>query len=327
MAHLIESMFYLGETPWHGIGTPLKEVPTIEEALELAGMNFEVIKQPSTYRNPVTGQLCDTGGFTTVRMDTGEAIGNVGNRYTVLQNRDAFRPYDVLADFGYKLETAGVIDGGKKIWILAKTPENFKVGDDEIRDYVLLYSSHDGSSGSAMRDVDIRVVCNTPTWALNSKANHEYKLRHTSSIGDKVNELTANIKERKGNVAKAMDQMNRFHDYPLTPQEFEYYLEAVMPVLKNRHNKSIPELGITTRNRTQPVYDTITDLFFNGKGNKGRTLWDGYNAITEYHDHEKKHNDWVKGTQFGDSYNKKRDAFRIASAMVENAPSTLITYN
>ncbi len=65
----------------------------------------------------------------------------------------------MIADYGYTLETAGVIDGGKKVWILAKTPEEYQVGEDKILDYILMYTSHDGSSGSCFRDVDIRVVC------------------------------------------------------------------------------------------------------------------------------------------------------------------------
>ena len=343
MAHLIESMFYLGETPWHGIGTPLKEVPTIEEALELAGMDFTVNKVPTLFqtRAPITGlnmnsmipgneqyEYKETGHYVTVRSDTGEPIGNVGSKYEVLQNRDAFEPFGVIADYGYKLETAGVIDGGKKVWILAKTPETFKVGDDLVQDYILMYTSHDGSSGSCFRDVNIRVVCNnTLTWALGSKVNHEYKLRHTSSITSRVKELTENLKERDGNVAQAIGTMNRFHEYDLSPNEFKYYLEAVMPWLKNRHKESIPEMGIFVRNRAKPVYEKITNLFYNGKGNKGETLWDAYNAITEFHDHEKNHKDWVKGTQFGASYRDKANAFKIASKMVANKAPELITYN
>ena len=347
MAHLIESMFYLGETPWHGIGTPLKEVPTIEEALELAGMNFEVRKLPTFYHWDMKfggTELEDdeelrklyeasnhhgrTGHFVTVRSDTGKPIGNVGSKYEVLQNRDAFEPFGVIADYGYTLETAGVIDGGKKVWILAKTPETFKVGDDLVQDYILMYTSHDGSSGSCFRDVNIRVVCNnTLTWALGSKVNHEYKLRHTSSITSRVKELTENLKKRDGNVAQAIGTMNRFHEYDLSPNEFKYYLEAVMPWLKNRHKESIPEMGIFVRNRAKPVYEKITNLFYNGKGNKGETLWDAYNAITEFHDHEKNHKDWVKGTQFGASYRDKANAFKIASKMVANKAPELITYN
>tara|TARA_R100000655_G_scaffold56707_1_gene94851 strand:- start:9616 stop:10662 length:1047 start_codon:yes stop_codon:yes gene_type:complete len=348
MAHLIENMFYLGETPWHGLGTPLNQVPTIEEALELSGMNFEVRKLPTFYHwdmkfggtaleddeelrklYEASNHHGKTGHFVTVRSDTGKPIGNVGKKYEVLQNRDAFAPFEVIQDYGYKLETAGVIDEGKKVWILAKTPDTFQVGDDMIQCFVLLYTSHDGSSGSCFRDTSMRVVCNnTLTWALGKKGGYEYKLRHTSSINSRMKELTDKLDEHQGNVAKAMDDMNRFVEVPMTSASLTMYIEAVMPWLRNRHKESIPEMGIFVRNRAKPTYEKITDLFYNGKGNKGETLWDAYNAITEYHDHEKNHKDWVKGTQFGASHRDKMNAFRIATAMAKHSSNnTTISYN
>jgi len=331
MAHLVENMFYVGDKPWHGLGTPLEQSPTIEEALELAGMNWRVAKRPTFYDKFEGNEMSrkETGHFVTVRTDTNEPLGNVGTKYEVLDNVDAFRPFEVIADYGYTLETAGVIDMGKKVWILAKTPNTFKVGDDDIKDFILMYTSHDGSSGSCFRDVNIRVVCNnTLTWALQSKTQNEYKLRHTSSIKGRVTELTDNLSKRDGNVGLAIDDMNRMTEVEMTPESLKLYIESVMPWLKNRHRESIPEMGIFVRNRAKPVYEKITDLFYNGAGNKGRTLWDAYNAITEYHDHNKNHKDWVKGTQFGASNRDKSTAFYVASQMVKNmhVPS-ITTYN
>jgi|TARA_B100001094_G_C18184520_1_gene802922 phage/plasmid-like protein (TIGR03299 family) len=333
MSHLIDSMFYVGETPWHGLGTALDKPPTIEEALKLAGLNWNVSKVPTYYEitqnNLGGGTSCrdkETGHFVTIRDDKQSVLGNVGTKYEVLQNQEAFEPFKVILDYGFTLETAGSIDEGKKVWILAKTPEKYLVGDDAVDDYILMYTSHDGSSGSCFRDVYIRVVCNNTLQAgLGRGTSVEYKLRHTSSIHERVNELTTQLKERNGNVKLAMDEMNRMVDVDMTPEMLKLYIESVMPVLKNRHRESVPELGIWVRNKTKPVYDKITDLFYNGKGNKGRTVWDAYNAITEYHDHHKKHqSDWVKSTQFGQSNLDKRRAFLVASQIAKKSASTQI---
>ena len=332
MAHLIENMFSVGQTPWHKLGTVLDNPPTIEEALELAGMDWEVSKVPTYFetiqKNSGGGTSCrevETGHFVTVRSDTGKPIGNVGKKYEVLQNRDDFKPFSVITDFGYTLETAGVIDGGKKVWILAKTPKEYMVGDDKILDYILFYTSHDGSSGNCFRDVEIRVVCNnTLTWALSGAKVADYKLRHTSSIKERVGELTASLKKRNGNVKQAISDMNRFVDTPMTPEMLDVYFEAVMPVLKNRHRESVPEMKIWVRNKAKPVYEKLVDLFYNGKGNKGETVWDAYNAVTEYHDsHKKHHTDWVKSTQFGQSSIDKRRAYYVAQRMSQNT-STIV---
>tara|TARA_R110002074_G_scaffold24853_1_gene73965 strand:- start:23320 stop:24321 length:1002 start_codon:yes stop_codon:yes gene_type:complete len=313
---MIENMFYVGEKPWHGKGTPLEKAPKIEDALELAGLNWKVEKKPTYFGDPPR-LVSKTGHFVTVRTDANKVLGNVGTKYEILQNVDAFAPFNVIKDYGYTLETAGSIDNGKRVWILAKTPDEYLIGDDKVLDYVLLYTSHDGSSGSCFRDVFIRVVCqNTLTASLKGQRTFEYKLRHTKSINDRVNELTDKIHLRKGNISKAVDSMNSFLEVPFNEDSLDIYLEAVMPFLSNRHKETNKELGIFTRNKALPVYNALKNSFYRGKGNKGETLWDAYNAVTEYHDHIKSHKqDWVKSTQFGASSKYKKDAFFIANQM------------
>jgi phage/plasmid-like protein (TIGR03299 family) len=326
MSHMIESMFYVGDKPWHGLGTPLKDPPTIGEALDLAGLNWKVTKKPTYYRRSLGIEgLSETGHFVTVR-DNNEVLGNVGSKYEILQNVDAFAPFDVIKDYGYTLETAGSIDSGKRVWILAKTPDDYLVGDDKILDYVLLYTSHDGSSGSCFRDVFIRVVCqNTLSASLSGNKTFEYKLRHTSSIKNRVDDLVSKLHTRQGNISQAVDSMNSFLDIPMNDKDLDIYLDAVMPFLGNRHKESNKELGILTRNKALPVYNAIKEAFYNGRGNKGETLWDAYNAVTEYHDHIKSHKqDWVKATQFGASARYKKQAFFVASQIVKKHKKTMI---
>ena len=46
MAANIETMFYVRETPWHGLGTRVLTAPASKEALEVAGLNWKVIQEP-----------------------------------------------------------------------------------------------------------------------------------------------------------------------------------------------------------------------------------------------------------------------------------------
>lgn len=327
MPAVIDSMMYVGETPWHGEGVRLNKPPTITEALEYSGLNWEVEKLPTFY-DPFNNRNrgIPTNHFVTIRTDTNQVLGHVSKQYGILQNREAFAPFEPLLDMGFNLETAGAIEDGKKVWVLAKSPDSYMVGDDEIEKYTLLYTSHDGSSGSVFRPTGVRVVCrNTIELALSRQSQWEYKLKHTSSIKDRVKNLTGILERCEGDFKAAIDDMKRFQDTDLTPEMLNTYLEAVIPFLKNRDKESVPELGIFVRNTAKPVYEKIVDNFYNGRGNNGRTLWDAYNAITEYYTHDKEYKDWVKQTQFGKPYDYKVKAFKVATKIAEISSSSFIS--
>tara|TARA_R100001463_G_scaffold39154_2_gene84051 strand:+ start:1231 stop:2217 length:987 start_codon:yes stop_codon:yes gene_type:complete len=317
MPAFIDTMMYLGDTPWHKQGVKLDNPPNVEEALYASGLDWTVRKEP-TYINNSQGTTISTGHYVTIRDDNDKILGNVSERYEILQNKDAFLPFKALLDYGYQFETAGAIQHGKKVWILAKAPDSLQVGDDKINPYILSYSSHDGSSGNCLRPTAIRVVCqNTLDIALNRKSGWQYNLRHTQNIRENVVDLSKSIDECRGNTREAIEKMNRMTEHRLTPEEVTLYFETVIPFLKERHKESIPELGIHVRNTAKPAYEKIVDNFYNGRGNNGRTLWDAYNAITEYYTHDKKYSDWVKSTQFGKAYDYKVDAFKVADSMLQ----------
>lgn len=312
---MIDSMFYVGETPWHKEGVALDKPPTISEALIASGLDWNVMKEPNFIKLNINGKVQEvfTNAYTTVRTDKMQPLGTVKGRYEILQNIDAFSVFEPMLDMGFELETGGAIEDGKKVWILARSPQNLLVGDDAIQKFVLLYTSHDGSSGSCWRDTGIRTVCkNTIDFALSSKASFNYNLRHTSSIKDRVKAIKQNLVKSEGNFKEAIEVMNKWTEVKMNEESLDIYLETVVPYLKTRFKESVPEMGVFVRNRAKPVYEKMKFNFYAGKGNNGKTLWDAYNAVTEYYTHDKEYKDWVKQTQFGAGYNYKIKAFQVA---------------
>ena len=127
----IDNMMYVGDTPWHKQGIRVQDAPTIEEALQYAKLGWKVNKRKTYYfDNNIHTQAMPTGGYCTYRADTGQVLGKgVSERYGVLQNEEAFAPFEPLLDMGFKLETAGSVQDGRKVWILAKSPERYTVGN------------------------------------------------------------------------------------------------------------------------------------------------------------------------------------------------------
>jgi Domain of unknown function (DUF932) len=99
-----------------------------------------------------------SGFFATVRQDTREVLGIVGERYRIVQNHEAFAFIDQLLGSSIHFETAGSLQGGRRVWVLATLPDHVEVGGGAVRPYVLLMNSHDGSTAVIAATTPVRVV-------------------------------------------------------------------------------------------------------------------------------------------------------------------------
>lgn len=159
-------MFSVRETPWHGIGDVLEEPPaTVAEAIEASGLGWSVAKEPivvdrgdKSTADWWVPRCEEIPGFATVRQDTREVLGIVGERYRLVQNHEAFTFIDQLLGSAIHFETAGSLHGGHRVWVLATLPHHVEVGGDDVRPYVLLMNSHDGSTTVVAATTPIRVV-------------------------------------------------------------------------------------------------------------------------------------------------------------------------
>lgn len=183
MSANVETMMYVREVPWHGLGTMVAEAPTSKEALRLAGLDWKVESRPIFDAN---GQ--EIPGFVANTRDSdGQVLGVVTNKYRVVQNEEAFAFTDHLIGGEVRYETAGSLRGGRQVWLLARMPAA-KVAGDEVEPYLCFTNSHDCSSSVKVCMTPIRVVCNnTLNLALNS-ARRTWSMVHTGNISRKIME-------------------------------------------------------------------------------------------------------------------------------------------
>ena len=174
----VEIMFSVRETPWHGLGRIVMEAPASREALELAGLDWQVES-----RNIYSGNGAVISGYrANVRSTDDAVLGVVSDRYRIVQNEEAFQFTDDLLGEGVTYETAGSLQGGKKVWMLAKLPEKYIIAGDEVTPYLVFFNSHDGSSGVKVAMTPVRVVCqNTLNLALGS-AKRIWTAKHTENV-------------------------------------------------------------------------------------------------------------------------------------------------
>lgn len=184
MSANVETMMYVREKPWHGLGTKVEEAPTSLDAMNLAGLNWTVEPQKIALLgedNPIENYVAN------VRSSDNKVLGVVSKRYKIVQNVDAFAFTDTLIGGDVRYETAGSLNGGKKVWLLARMPKA-KVAGDDVEPYLCFTNTHDGTGAVRVCMTPIRVVCNnTLNFALSS-AQRSWSIVHTGDINRKIAE-------------------------------------------------------------------------------------------------------------------------------------------
>jgi phage/plasmid-like protein (TIGR03299 family) len=271
-------MMYTGEVPWHRLGTRLDEPATASEAIEAAGLDFEVeLTRLVTINDiPVPDKLA------VVREDSHTILGVVGNTYRPVQNRECFGFLDaIVEDGGLRYHTAGALGKGERIWMLAKLPDDIRVknSDDITEKYLLLSNSHDGSSSLRVYFTPIRVVCaNTLAIATRNGRGQGVSIVHKGNLTSKVRQAQEVLGLAKRFYDDAEEQINRLARHYPSLRQLEEYFRQVYP--------DAPD-GESTR--TKNVRQEMLRLFEQGIGHDmpdiRHTTWTALNAVTEYVDH------------------------------------------
>ena len=225
MAANVESMFYVREKPWHGLGTMVAEAPSSIDALVYAGLDWSVLQ-----KDVYTGDGSLIPGYkVNLRSTDDAALGIVSDRYKVVQNEDAFQFTDDLLGEGVTYETAGALQGGKKVWMLAKMPHRYIIAGDEIAPYLVVMNSHDGSSGIKVAMTPIRVVCqNTLNLALNS-AKRVWTTKHTENVMSRVHEARETLMLAEvymGELGRGIDALSKIK---LTDKKVMEFMQEFFP--------------------------------------------------------------------------------------------------
>jgi phage/plasmid-like protein (TIGR03299 family) len=178
--HLVQSMAYVGATPWHGLGHRLTPDQPLEVWAQQAGMDWRIETADVRFiadRSPSYSGLLRAypGQKVLYRSDTKAPLSVVSGRYKVVQPAEILEFYRDLTEVGgYELETAGVLKDGKKLWALARTGQTLTLkGRDAINGYLLLATACDGTLATTAQFTSVRVVCNnTLAIAIGDSARH-----------------------------------------------------------------------------------------------------------------------------------------------------------
>lgn len=275
------------EDAWHHLGTVLPDSFTAEEAMvhgHLGGWNIR--KTP--LKTEVDGRELILPNQHAVVRDNPivkgqvDILGTVGNIYHIMQNEELAGLLDHLVDeSGAKFETAGAIDGGRKVFVTMRMPGHIRVGGvDPVDNYIAAMTSHDGSTSTTIMVTPIRIVCQNTMNLAFQEASNQLRVRH--SVGASkilLQQAREALDFTFGYLEGFQEEAERLINTTLTQNRFEEIIKKAF---------GAPEgAPIPTQTRTDNKLDQMAELFSDAFTQEGirETAWAGLNALTEWNDH------------------------------------------
>lgn len=275
MAANVESMFYTREKPWHGLGTRVEEAPSSADALKLAGLDWTVVQEP-IYTD--TGDVI-SGYRANVRDSDRRVLGVVTDRYKIVQNHEAFSFTDALLGAGVRYETAGSLQEGRRVWLLARLPREYIISGERITPYLVFSNTHDGSGAVKAALTPVRVVCNNTLNLALDTAKRSWSMIHTGNIRDKIQEAEDTLFMAEEYMDRLGKEFERLRRQKITDRQVKEYIEQLLPVEKDATAVQIKNIAKLRKDMQDRYYDA-PDLKGVG-GNAYRFI----NAVSDFATH------------------------------------------
>ena len=275
MAATVETMFYTREKPWHGLGTMVAEAPNSKDALRLAGLNWKVLQEPVYTENEELIQ----GYKANVRDTDRKVLGVVTDRYKVIQNEEAFAFTDTLLGEGVRYETAGSLQEGRRVWMLARLPREFIIGGERISPYMVFSNTHDGSGAVKTALTPIRVVCNNTLNLALRTAKRSWSMIHTGDISGKIEEAKNTLLLADEYMTALGQEFEDLRKIKLSEKQVLDYIKILLPMEENYsllQKRGVEKLRADMKMR----YFDAPDL--KGVGNNGYRF---VNAVSDFATH------------------------------------------
>lgn len=312
MAHLVETMAFFGDTPWHGLGNPLSPNQPIEVWAQQAGMDWSIESSNVSYmaKNERGQNILMPYEEQRVlyRSDTHAPLSVVSQRFQEVQPKEILEFYrDLTEQSGFELETAGILKGGRKFWALARTGQSAALkGKDVSNGYILLATACDGTLATTAQFTSIRVVCNN-TLAIALRGQNSsagvVKVPHSTKFD------AEKVKQQLGISVRAWDEhmyeMKQLSQRKVTQSEAAAYFDAVfnnttMSIVEQDDNIIQFYRDVATqansKEKPEPNSKSMSKAMemFNGQG-RGASLSSAKDtaygllcSMTEFIDHERR---------------------------------------
>ena len=283
MAHELEivngqaQMAYVGELPWHGLGTKVPADLTPDQFMVTAGLDWEVTKEKLVTPQGVVVPNKEA----LVRTSDNSVLDVVGTGWNPVQNSEAFEFFnDYVVAGDMEMHTAGSLKNGQMVWALAKTKESFELfNGDQTDNYFLFTNPHQFGKSINIRMTPIRVVCNnTLTLSLSKESDKMVTVNHRKAFDPDM------VKEQMGIARQKMEQYKSMAEFLggkryTADNVIQYFNEVFGAPAKEKVDNVIP---FTSRN-AKIAYENLDTQ--PGANFAQGSWWTAFNSVTHMTDH------------------------------------------
>jgi phage/plasmid-like protein (TIGR03299 family) len=244
---LFDTGFFVRVPAWHGLGVVLDDYPSREEAMSLAGHDFDVVEVEARY--VLTNALLAAAGQETngphgtyrktedfkglVRSDTLALLDIPKSSYEVIQNSVAYEIAELLFDQGFEYETGITLDGGKLCALTLKLDEPIVIENDDtpVIPYGCLSWAHDGSGSLRVRSGTIRQVCANTVSASEAEGKRlgtDFVFRHTKNVRERIEDAKTAVKGVRKGLDVYRRVMEELAEIEVTPAQRDLFVSEII---------------------------------------------------------------------------------------------------
>jgi phage/plasmid-like protein (TIGR03299 family) len=314
---------YLGsrKNVWHHLGQEMEEGQSLEVWAKEAGINWEAVKV-NAYADLSSLNMGDKmadGRYFLVRNDTGNILGLVSDTYKIVQPTEVLRWFEdfIGVDDRFKMDVAGSLDGGKRIWATAKFSPELTVAGEQHESYLLMTTSLDGTMATINQATVTRVVCQNTLKVATSDNRAVVKTTHRSQFdGDAVARELAEIAQSYDTFKSMGDAMALHH---MTEREISNFFKTILNIPKD---DDMDDISTRKLNQFESMVQAYSKSVSEG-AEKG-TAWAALQGVTRYIDHNRSvrskgeavETARFNSAQFGDGAKIKDKAFKLLMPLV-----------
>jgi hypothetical protein len=286
MAHLItkRDVVFLARIPelfsgkgWHGLGRPNDNWS--REALAAALFSHEYA-DAGIMRD---GSFMATGERYAIAADDGMPVGPaVGARYWTPQNADLYALFcDAIAGSGYSVVSVLTVGNRVEFAVDAKA-DAIAAGRRKVSPYVGLHRAFGGISSLVISGHSTVVQCGNTTALFRREAagsDEALSYRNTGGLEARLDDVKRDIEKAHGVAKQFAEALAAADAAPMATADAAAGFAGILSDGK-------PLVGATGNLRTANRVARLLDLFRNGKGNRGESVGDWFNAATDFYTHE-----------------------------------------